>query len=121
MSTQMYNIIFSNVYYNKCMDILKRINELREKKGWTMYKLAEESMITQSTLANMYTRNTLPSITTLLSICKGLGITPAQFFAVEETDATKEEEKQLISLYRNLSDNNKKAVINLINNLQDNK
>ena len=50
------------------MDILKRINQLREEKGWTMYKLADESMITQSTLANMYTRNTMPSLSTLLAI-----------------------------------------------------
>lgn len=66
------------------MDILERINQLREEKGWAMYKLAEESMITQSTLANMYARNTLPSITTLINICRGLGITPAQFFAIDE-------------------------------------
>ncbi len=101
------------------MDILNRINELREEKGWTMYKLAEESMITQSTLANMYTRNTLPSLSTLLSICKGLGITPAQFFAVEEKDKNTEEEKQLLASYRQLSSNNKKAVINLIDNLKN--
>lgn len=99
------------------MDILERINKLREEKGWTMYKLAEESMITQSTLANMYARNTLPSITTLLCICKGLGITPAQFFA--EGDEKNEELKtmELLNAYAKLSEKDKKAVLNLINNL----
>ena len=99
------------------MDILKRIEQLRQEKGWTMYKLAEESMIQQSTLANMYTRNTLPSLTTLLSICKGLGITPAQFFAIDNKDKINIEEKELLSSFRKLSETNKSAVINLINNL----
>ena len=99
------------------MDILKRIEQLRQEKGWTMYKLAEESMIQQSTLANMYTRNTLPSLTTLLSICKGLGITPAQFFAIDSMDKINIEEKELLSSFRKLSETNKSAVINLINNL----
>lgn len=47
------------------MDILDRITELREERGWSVYKLAEESGLTQSTLANMFSRKTMPSIATL--------------------------------------------------------
>ena len=103
------------------MDILERINQLREEKGWTMYKLADESMITQSTLANMYTRNTLPSLSTLLAICKGLGITPAQFFAEDANDINNSQELILITEYRNLTDKNKNAVLNLIKELNSDK
>lgn len=35
------------------MDILEKIDKLRIVKGWTLYKLAEESEITQLTLSNM--------------------------------------------------------------------
>ena len=66
------------------MDVLKRINNLRESRGWTVYKLAEEAGITQSTLSNMFSRNTLPSLSTLEQICNAFEITLANFFSDEE-------------------------------------
>ena len=85
------------------MDILKRIDELRNKKGWTMYKLAEECMLTQSTLANMYARNTLPSLTTLISICNGLGITPSEFFCENDKDMKLVYDEKFLVLYNKLT------------------
>ena len=38
------------------MDILERITELRKERNWSVYKLADEAGLTQSTLANMFTR-----------------------------------------------------------------
>ena len=56
------------------MDVLARIEELRKQKGWTMYKLGNEAGLTPSTLTNMYTRGTSPSIGTLSAICAALGV-----------------------------------------------
>lgn len=99
------------------MDILKRIDELRNKKGWTMYKLAEECMLTQSTLANMYARNTLPSLTTLISICNGLGITPSEFFCESSRDAERIYNEKVLVLYNKLTSKEKEAVLALMENL----
>lgn len=66
------------------MDVLNRINNLRKSKGWTVYKLAEEAGITQSTLSNMFSRNSLPSLSTLEQICNAFEITLANFFSEEE-------------------------------------
>lgn len=97
------------------MDILNRINELRIQRNWTVYKLAEESGIGQSTLANMFTRKTLPSLTTLQMICDAYKISLAEFFG-DFSDFTSDEIK-IVSEYRKLSERDKKIIIQTINNL----
>ena len=101
------------------MDILERIDKLRIEKGWTLYKLAEESMITQSTLSNMFIRKTQPSIATLTSICNGLNISLSDFFAEESKDLDAEE-IMLLANYRRLSTKHKNIINNLINDLNEN-
>ena len=65
------------------VDIKGRIRQLMDERGWTCYRIAKEADIPWSTIHNMFKRNTEPSIQTLEAICKGLGITLAQFFDVE--------------------------------------
>ena len=62
------------------MKVLDKITELREERGWTEYKLAEESGLTQSTISSWYRNNTYPSIPSLEKICKAFGISLSQFF-----------------------------------------
>ncbi len=68
------------------MDVIKRINVLMEDRKWTDYRLAQESGLSTSTIANMRRRNTVPSITTLESICHAFGITLSQFFAEPKSE-----------------------------------
>lgn len=68
------------------MDILKKILTLREERGWTEYKLAEKSGITQSTISTWYRKNILPSISSLENICTAFNITLSQFFAENSED-----------------------------------
>lgn len=105
------------------MDVLKRIDELRLSRGWTLYRLADEAAVTQSTLTNMFTRKTLPSLTTLKSICDAFGISLSQFF--DDADIDKDfttEERILIDKYRMLNKRDKditEAMINIF--LKDNR
>ncbi len=62
------------------MKILDKITAMREDRGWSEYKLAEESDLTQSTISSWYRNNTCPSIPSLEKICKAFGITLSQFF-----------------------------------------
>ena len=62
------------------MDVLKKINTLRLQRNWSVYRLSVESGIPQSTLTNMFNRETLPSITTLECICNAFHITMSDFF-----------------------------------------
>ena len=61
------------------MDILEKITKLRLERGWSVYKLADEAGLTQSTVSNMFSRKTTPSISTLSQICDAFGLTLSQF------------------------------------------
>lgn len=93
------------------MDILKKIDELRRARGWSVYKLAEESGLTQSTLANMFARGTQPTISTLESICKAYGISLAEFFSDNQPTNT------ISTKFQRLCDADKKIIYDLIDRL----
>lgn len=63
------------------MDILPRMKQLLDERGWTEYRLSVQCGLSQSTIGNIIRRNTTPSLSTMETICKGFGISMAQFFA----------------------------------------
>ncbi len=98
------------------MDVIAEIEKLRKERGWTKYKLAEEAMLTYSTLSAMYIRNTPPKLDILEMICTAFGLTLAQFFAGGAAgEFLSEDEKELLHSYRRLTAEKKKAVNVLIN------
>lgn len=94
------------------MDVLERIEELRKEKGWSINYLAMESGLTQSTLNNLYSRNSEPKISTLRAICSAFGITLADFFKEEES------EDELIRRVKCLSKENKNALLQILKNIE---
>lgn len=100
------------------MDVLERIKELCLSNGWTIYKLAEEAELTGSTLSNMFSRKTLPSLNTLMAICKAFNITPSQFFDKDGVMMTLSEEEQFfIQTLRGLNKSDKALVQTIMNEL----
>ena len=99
-------------------EIIAKIETMRKERGWSSYRLAEEACIAHSTLFNMNTRKTLPSLTTLGCICDAFGVTLSEFFSEGETDALTTDEHALIKGYRKLSYQNKQAVRNLVEGLK---
>jgi transcriptional regulator with XRE-family HTH domain len=99
------------------MDIKARLQAIMDERGWTMYRVAKEADIPWSTVRNMFKRNTEPSVTTLESICAGMGITLAQFFhsgcAATLTDA----QRQLVMKWNNLNEHDKKLISDLMDSL----
>lgn len=96
------------------MDVLKRLKDIMDQRGWTEYKLAKESDLSQSTISNMFARNTLPTIPTLEAICKALKISLSEFF-LEDKDSTK---NKVMSKYKRLNDEQQELVIKLIDNMK---
>lgn len=92
------------------MGVIEKIECLREEKGWTKYRLAEEAALTYSSLMSMYARNTPPKLDILEMICAAFGISLAQFFADGEAEYLTSDEKELLKKYRRLSDERKKAL-----------
>lgn len=77
------------------MDTHEKLRQLLKERGWTEYRLSKNCGLSESTLANIFRRNTVPSIATLETICKGFGITMSQFFAENEMVELSPELKEL--------------------------
>ncbi|MDR2861414.1 MAG: helix-turn-helix domain-containing protein [Syntrophobacterales bacterium] len=99
------------------MDILDRIVELRDERGWSNYKLAKEAKLPQSTLTNMFKRDNSPTITTLISICDAFGVTLMQFFSDTTNPFLTSEQNELLADWAQLSNSQKEKVMIYINGL----
>ena len=93
------------------MDVLERLQKLMDARGWSMYRLAKESGLTESTISNIYRRNAIPSSVTLESICKGFGITLSQFFAEGEMVELTPELQEVFENWRTLTPEQKDATL----------
>ena len=91
-------------------DILSRITEERLKRGWSEYRLAENSGITQSTISTWYRKQMQPSISSLEKICNGLGITLAQFFSVDSNIQLSKEQTEILDHWLQLDTDERTAI-----------
>lgn len=94
------------------MEVLEKIEKLRKEKGWSINYLAMESGLTQSTINNLYARNTEPKLSTLRAICNALGISLSEFFKEDEND------DELILKVKFLSKENKTALLQLLKHIK---
>ena len=100
------------------MDAKERIRELMEERGWTEYRLAQESGLSQSTISNMFNRNNAPTLPTLEAVCGAFGITLVQFFSEgDEANALTEEQQALFAKWSTLTDEQKKILLNLMSTM----
>ena len=97
------------------MDVIKRINDIMKNQGMTRYQLAKISGLSQSTLSNMNTRNTTPSIPTIEMICNALNISLSQFFAGdnEYMYPVDYKQKELLDLFIMLDNEQQDAILNV--------
>ena len=93
------------------MDTNERLRRLLNESGWSEYRLAKKCGLSQSTLANIFKRNTVPSISTLEAICNGFGITLAQFFSDGETVELTPELKEVFDHWLALTVEEKEAIL----------
>jgi len=104
------------------MNVLKKINKIRLERGWSIYRLSNESGISQSTLTNMFNRETLPSITTLECLCNAFGITMSEFFKEENIDKQNEDlNSELLNLFSKFSEEEKNSALILFRSIVKNK
>ena len=96
------------------MDTHQRLRQLLDERGWTEYRLSKYCGLSESTLANIFRRNTTPSIATLEAICKGFGITLSQFFAENEMVELTPELEDLFNKWITLTPEQKAAVHSMI-------
>ncbi|MBR1810120.1 MAG: helix-turn-helix transcriptional regulator [Clostridia bacterium] len=93
------------------MDVNTKLQKLLNAKGWTPYRLAKNSGLSESTIRNVFVRNNVPSISTLETICHAFGITLAQFFTEGDVVELTPELKQIFEMWTYLSIEQKNAIV----------
>lgn len=101
------------------MDVLTKIKRLRDERGWSDYRLAQEAGLRQSTISSMFKKNNTPTIPTLEAICRAFGLTLSQFFAdgnvpVDLTD----EQRTMLENWNMLSAEQKKVLFELTKSMK---
>lgn len=94
-------------------NIVDNLIRVKENKGWTNYRVAIECNLPTATVANIFKKKSIPQLDTLLSLCRGLGIS----FANLDKSARRglsESDNELIQMWDNLSDEEKTAFEQII-------
>ncbi|MDR0854479.1 MAG: helix-turn-helix transcriptional regulator [Clostridiales Family XIII bacterium] len=100
------------------MDVNEKIRHLLDEREWSEYRLAKAAGLSQSTISNLFIRNTVPSVATLQSICEGFGITLAQFFSANNTVELTDEQIRFFSKWSALTKEQKILINNLIDTMR---
>lgn len=97
------------------MDVLAKLRDLLDERGWSEYKLAKKAGLNESTIANIYRRNTVPTISTLEAICSAFGITMSEFFASEESEIVEltPQMKELLDVWLPLTEEQRAALLHV--------
>ena len=101
-------------------DVIARIEELREVRGWSYYRLAKASGIPYSTLNTMLHKTNVPSVPSLMKICAGFGITLAQFFSEsDETAVLRADQRECLRQWDLLDQKSKELALIYMKGLSD--
>ena len=104
-----------------CLDTHDRIRQLLQARGWTEYRLSKECGLAQSTIGNILRRNTVPSVATIETICKGFGISVSQFFAEGEMVEITPELRDVFDYWAVLTPDQKAAALQMLKAMSGNR
>lgn len=79
----------------------ENIKKLMARKGFSQKTLANNSGVSQKTISNLVANNGVlksPAVSTVESIARGLGVSPAELLGYEITGATSAEDDPYIDL-----------------------
>ena len=81
----------------------RRLDELRNERGWSKLKLNEESGFSEGMIYQWYNTNRVPTIGNVEAICKACHISLSEFFAFDKNDRETITDYEFSRLYAKLS------------------
>lgn len=93
-----------------------KIDKLRYDRGWSVYRLSQESGIPNQTISKWLYKNAMITIPMLSQICEAFGITLADFFAEGNLIEVTPEVKTLYGAWCSLTSDEKSSVKAIIKN-----
>ena len=100
------------------MDTKARIKELMDERNWSIYELSKRSGLAQTTISNMWKRNTEPTIPSLRALCDGFGISLAEFFSEGNLSELSSEQREVLLYWSSLSPKHKELIIELMKSMK---
>lgn len=99
--------------------VAERIKELCDKRGFSKYRLARLTGMSQTALGNIFAKTSIPTIPTLEKICEAFNISLAQFFAGEgdRPDLT-DAQREILELWSELNAEEQKILLKFIRSLE---
>lgn len=95
-----------------------RITELRIQRGVSARDMSLSLGQSESYMNKIENKRTLPSMTGFFYICEYFGITPEEFFSVDNDVPTKT--KELVSEFNKLKTHQMEHILSLIKDLNEN-
>ena len=86
------------------MEYGKRIKALREAKKISIYRLSQDSGISQGHISDLENGINQPTIETLKRLLAPLGCSLSEFFNEGEVSVLSEKEKELVASFRTMPD-----------------
>ena len=97
------------------MNILNRITELRDERGWKNYRMAVEAGIGSATIVNWYKRKVTPSLEAIIALCDAFEITLSEFFNdKKERRSLTDIQNELLDEFGQLNKDERRDVLQLI-------
>jgi len=99
--------------------IAYHVKELCKERNMTKYRLSQLTGISQTALANIISKESVPTFLTLERICDAFGVTLAQFFtsAGERPDLT-DEQKEILEVWDRLDVKEREILIAFVRSLK---
>ena len=97
------------------MEVVARLRNLLQERGWSEYRLAKEAGLSQTTITNLFKRNNLPTLPTLEAICRAFDMTLAQFFMEDDFVEITPAQKDLLKKWNALHPEQKRIIQKLLN------
>ena len=96
------------------MDILKRIDELRQERGWTVFELTNRTNLSEYTIYSWYTRGSRPTLYAIESVCEAFNITLGEFFTELRRDSLTPSQIRLLETFDDLNEEQQQLVLDIM-------
>lgn len=96
-----------------------RIAELCQKRGYTKYRLAQLTGITQTALGNILNQKSMPTMANLERICDAFEVTIAQFFSGDGRRLNlTDEQKEILDIWDSMEEKEREIFMTFIRSMK---
>jgi transcriptional regulator with XRE-family HTH domain len=96
--------------------VAERIEQLRAERGWTVYKLAQESGLSETCVHRWIGTLTYPTIPALMRVCDAFCISLSEFFSKGDVVEVTGDKMSLYKKWCSLSQAQQKSIVSIVEN-----